>query len=44
MEKKAENDSEKIMKFIKSHSSFNDIYNIFMKGPKPGKGFYVDSR
>ena len=38
-EQKSKRDSEAIMRFIESHTLFNDIYSAFIKGPKPGEGF-----
>ena len=39
MEKKATSDCQKIISFMESHPLFNDMYNAFIKGPKPGCGF-----
>ena len=39
MEQKATSDCQKIISFMESHPLFNDMYNAFIKGPKPGCGF-----
>jgi len=39
MENKAKSDCKKIISFMESHPLFNDMYNAFIKGPKPGCGF-----
>lgn len=39
MEEKSESDCQKIVSFIASHPQSNDMYNAFIKGPKPNCGF-----